>query len=111
MVSIPRKTHLRLHVIAWTPKLRVLRGDHPRLGKHHGVFHRSFVVDGVTISNFVKNSDGYYFASSIYSSDPGSGQATANAISPEPASYLLFGSGLLGLGAIFRKKLASAGAA
>jgi hypothetical protein len=71
----------------------------------------SFVVDGVTISNFVKNSDGYYFASSIYSSDPGSGQATANAISPEPASYLLFGSGLLGLGAIFRKKLASAGAA
>jgi hypothetical protein len=70
----------------------------------------SFVVDGVTISNFVKNGDGYYFASSVYSSDPGSGQVTANALSPEPASYLLFGSGLLGLGAIFRKKLASAGA-
>jgi len=73
----------------------------------------SFVVDGVTISDFVKNPDGYYFASSVYSADAnddtgGSGQVTANAISPEPASYLLFGSGLLGLGAIFRKKLARA---
>jgi hypothetical protein len=29
-------------------------------------------------------------------------------LSPEPASYLLFGSGLLGLGAIFRKKLGRA---
>ena len=26
-------------------------------------------------------------------------------LAPEPASYLLFGSGLLSLGAIFRKKL------
>jgi hypothetical protein len=68
----------------------------------------SFVIDGITISNFVKNKDGYYFASSVYSSDPGSGQVTSNALSPEPASYLLFGSGLLGLGAIFRKRLARA---
>jgi hypothetical protein len=29
-------------------------------------------------------------------------------MTPEPASYLLFGSGLLGLGAIFRKKLGRA---
>ena len=29
----------------------------------------------------------------------------AELVTPEPASYLLFGSGLLGLGAIFRKKL------
>ena len=59
----------------------------------------SFVVDGVTISNFVENSDGYYFASSIYSSDPGSGQTTANdlTVTPEPSSALLFGTGLLAL--------------
>ena len=63
----------------------------------------SFTVDGVNISNFVKNGDGYLFAASIYSSAAnGSGQALA--VTPEPASMLLFGSGLLALGAIFRKK-------
>lgn len=68
----------------------------------------SFTVDGVTISNFVKNGDGYLFAASVYSSAAnggtgGSGQALA--VTPEPESMFLFGSGLVLLGALFRKKL------
>jgi len=76
-------------------------------GNHLDAATLTFTVDGVTISNFVPNADGNMFAVSVFSSAAnggagGSGQAV---VTPEPESMFLFGSGLLLLGALFRKKL------
>jgi hypothetical protein len=70
----------------------------------------SFTVDNVAISNFVANGDGFYFESSVYASDPGTGEVTgsseSNSSVPEPTSVVLFGSVALLAGGALRKRLA-----
>lgn len=76
-----------------------------------------FRVNGVTTINFTANSLGYIFAADLVNTSNGSTGSVANgAITmppvttppvtvPEPASMALFGAGLLGLGAVRRRRV------
>jgi len=80
------------------------RGNsHPNLGP------LSFIVEGVTISDFTANGSGFFFASDLQGVNGHAGYVADNAVglavvTPEPTSMLLFGSGLLALGAILRRR-------
>lgn len=76
----------------------------------------SFTVDGVTMSDFIANSGGYFFASDIgeagYSNDVWTIIATGNVgsngpttpVIPEPPSLLLLGTGLAALAGMMKLK-------
>lgn len=75
----------------------------------------SFTVSGVSVSDFIKNTTGYYFASDIADYNSGTGRviATGNVgangsntpVVPEPSSLALFGSGLALLAGGLKMKL------
>lgn len=69
----------------------------------------SFVVDGVTITDFTANGRGFFFASDLQGVNGHTGNVADNTVglavvTPEPTSLLLFGSGLLALGAVLRRR-------
>lgn len=76
----------------------------------------TFTVDGVDVSNFVKNSSGYFFAADVgeagYSNDVWTIIATGNVgsdgpgapVIPEPPSLLLLGTGLAALAGMMKLK-------
>lgn len=68
----------------------------------------SFVVEGVTIADFTANGGGFFFASDLQGVNGNTGDiantAGAAVVTPEPTSMLLFGSGLLALGAVLRRR-------
>lgn len=76
----------------------------------------TFTVLNATISDFVANANGYYFASdiAIFSGDAtvtgnvgalGPGTVTQTGVTPEPSSLMLFGTGLTAVGAMVRRKM------
>jgi len=83
-------------------------------GCGHGASHPdmgplSFVVKGVTINDFTANGGGFFFASDLQGVNGNTGNianktAGVALVTPEPASMLLFGSGLLALGAVLRRR-------
>jgi hypothetical protein len=73
----------------------------------------SFVVEGVTVTDFTANRGGFFFAPDLQGVNGHTGYVADNAVSlavvtPEPTSMLLFGSGLLALGAVLRRRKRSA---
>jgi PEP-CTERM motif len=62
-------------------------------------------ADGISVSDFVTDGSGYYFSADVLGPNGGTGNIAANAAAdppsiPEPSAVLLFGAGLLGLGAV-----------
>ena len=57
-------------------------------------------TSGLTVSSFIPNSGGILFTSDITAS----GHSGIVAATPEPASMLLFGSGLLAIGTVVRRR-------
>lgn len=73
----------------------------------------SFVVEGVTIADFVANRRGFFFASDLQGVNGNTGNIANNdlgvaVVTPEPASMVLFGSGLLAIGAVLRRRKGTA---
>ena len=71
----------------------------------------SFTVSsagGVTVADFTVNAGGYYFASDIVGNNGNTGNVGARGSgqspTPEPATLVLMGLGLLGLGAFARRR-------
>jgi hypothetical protein len=65
-----------------------------------------FVVEDVTFADLTANRSGFFFSSDVQGgSNTGSIVAdTPRLMTPEPASMLLFGSGLLVLGGVLRRR-------
>ena len=69
----------------------------------------SFMVEDVTIADFTANGRGFFFASDLQGVNGHTGYVGDSAVglavvTPEPTSMLLFGSGLLALGAVLRRR-------
>jgi hypothetical protein len=64
-------------------------------------------ASGLTPENFeVLNNKNYYLASDVLATYTGNVEATGfTTITPEPGALTLFGSGLIGLSLIFRRRL------
>ena len=72
-----------------------------------GPLQFSVALTGITLSDFVANSKGYYFSADILGSNGKTGNVAANQApitTPEPASIALFGGGLVVLGIVRRRK-------
>ena len=66
---------------------------------------------GVTISNFIVNDGGFFFAADIVGNNGNTGNVAANdpsviSSAPEPVSLCLVGAGLIGLGLLRRRRTA-----
>jgi len=80
-----------------------------RGGRNPDMGPLSFVVENVTISGFTANNRGFFFASDLRGVNGRAGNVADSAVglavvTPEPTSMLLFGSGLLALGVVLRRR-------
>jgi hypothetical protein len=72
----------------------------------------TFTVANVLTSQFIANSNGYYFASDIVGLNGNTGNVgattgvpTQTSVAPEPASLMLFGTGVTALGGLIRRRM------
>ena len=64
----------------------------------------SFTLEGYNEADFIANASGYLFATHVYLDDGSTGFAFGGTVVPVPAAVWLFGSGLLGLIGVARRK-------
>ncbi len=84
-------------------------------GAHGGPLDFSVTKAGIVLADFVKNGNGYYFASDVVNSGGTTGAIGANTINvspvPLPAAAVLFAPAVLGMGAVARRRAKKAAAA
>ena len=66
----------------------------------------SFTLEGYNEADFIANANGNLFATHVYLNEVDTGFAYGGTVVPVPASVWLFGSGLLGLVGVARRKRA-----